>query len=308
MLVLKTILTPVDFSSQTPSAVEHAAALARHFAAKVLLLHVPKLLSEWERNAMDLRTPGGAGPLEGESLAAARRQMQEVAATIGPGVEVETRVCPGDPPSTIVRVARDEQADLIVMPTHGYGPFRRFLLGSVTSKVLHDAECPVFTGAHIPEMRPGQTAPYQRIACAVDLGEHSEQVLRWAADLATACNAELAVFHAVPYSEFTGCDVTDFTYIDSKIALRPTAEFLRECWSKAIRIAESRLDELIERVGCSAERHVEDATVAAAARGIVERMRADLLVIGRSPGRGLGRLRTHAYALIRESPCSVVSV
>ena len=39
----------------------------------------------------------------------------------------------------------------MIMPTHGYGVFRRFLLGSVTSKVLHDLGCPVLTGAHLTE-------------------------------------------------------------------------------------------------------------------------------------------------------------
>jgi nucleotide-binding universal stress UspA family protein len=42
-----------------------------------------------------------------------------------------------------------ENASLIILPTHGYGPFRRFLLGSATAKVLRDADCPVLIGAHM---------------------------------------------------------------------------------------------------------------------------------------------------------------
>jgi len=54
----------------------------------------------------------------------------------------------GDPAECIVRVAQENAVDLIVMPTHAHGRFRRFLLGSVTAKVLHDTDCPVLTGVH----------------------------------------------------------------------------------------------------------------------------------------------------------------
>lgn len=257
---------------------------------------------------MDLRPHGRDQESEGEPLAAESRRLEELAQNIGSGLDVKALVRAGDPAGTIVQVAHDQGVDLILMPTHGYGPFRRFLLGSVTAKVLHDAECPVLTGVHMPETPSASHSPYRRIVCAVDLGEHSERVLRWAADLATACDADLTVLHAVPYSQFTGADVPDFEYMGRKVVRRPAPDFIRECWGKAIRVAEGRLDALIGKVGCTAERQVEDASPTEAARRAVEKTNADLLVIGRSPARGMGRLRTHAYALIRESPCLVVSI
>ena len=54
-----------------------------------------------------------------------------------------------DPSQQIVRYARANRIDLIMLPTHGRGPFRRFVLGSVTTKVLHDTHCPVWTSAHL---------------------------------------------------------------------------------------------------------------------------------------------------------------
>ena len=65
--------------------------------------------------------------------------------------------------------------------------------------------------------------------------------------------------------------------------------------------------DLIQKVGCKAETRVENALVTQAARAIIEQTNADLLVIGRA-AKGLGRLRSNAYALIRESPCPVLSV
>jgi hypothetical protein len=49
--------------------------------------------------------------------------------------------------------------------------------------------------------------------------------------------------------------------------------------------------------------------VSTVVRSVVEDSRADLLIIGRASGKGIvGRLRTHSYALIRESPCPVISI
>lgn len=47
----------------------------------------------------------------------------------------------GEPAAEIVAYANNHDSDLIIMPTHGYGVFRRRLLGSITAKVLHDSDC-----------------------------------------------------------------------------------------------------------------------------------------------------------------------
>jgi hypothetical protein len=64
------------------------------------------------------------------------------------GVLLSRVLVEGDPATEIVNHAKNERIDLIMMPTHGHGPFRALLLGPVTAKVLHDAECPVRTTAH----------------------------------------------------------------------------------------------------------------------------------------------------------------
>jgi nucleotide-binding universal stress UspA family protein len=57
----------------------------------------------------------------------------------------------GNPAKTIARVASASKVDLIMRPTRGCGGFPAFLLGSVTAKVLDDANFPVWTDAHMPE-------------------------------------------------------------------------------------------------------------------------------------------------------------
>jgi len=62
-------------------------------------------------------------------------------------------------------------------------------------------------------------------------------------------------------------------------------------------------------VGCKAEAHVDSADAISYASRMADESQADVLVIGRSPKSGVwGRLRTHAYGIIRESPCPVISV
>ena len=63
---------------------------------------------------------------------------------------------PGEPAREIVDFAAANQVDLVMMPTHGYGPFRQLLLGSVAAKVLHDA--------HVPGVDHGPFRARRRIA------------------------------------------------------------------------------------------------------------------------------------------------
>jgi len=178
-----------------------------------------------------------------------------------------------------------------VMPTHGYGPFRRFVLGSVTAKVLHDCQCPVFTGAHVEEIPAGVPGLFQRIAVAVDLGPHSEKVLRWEACFGEAYNSELVLIHAAPSLEVSG-------------------QYMGAEWrSTLVQMATDEADKLLQKAECQAELAIDTGDVTRYVPSAVKAAGAGLLVIGRSVHQGLlGRLRTNAYALLRESPVPVISV
>jgi len=86
------------------------------------------------------------------------------------------------------------------MATHGYGPFRRFLLGSVTAKVLHDAACPVWTGPHLEQAPSYRNIGFHRIVCAIDLAQRSRAVLEWAGRFAREFDAELDIVHVLPHT------------------------------------------------------------------------------------------------------------
>jgi nucleotide-binding universal stress UspA family protein len=84
------------------------------------------------------------------------------------------------------------------MGTHGRGGFERWVLGSVTEKVLRKVGCPVMT---IPPPFEGTRAPvaFKRILCALDFSEASLNALRYALSLAQENDAELALLHAVEW-------------------------------------------------------------------------------------------------------------
>jgi hypothetical protein len=89
-----------------------------------------------------------------------------------------------------------------MMPTHGYGCFRRLLLGSVTAKVLHDVDCPVWTGVHREQMLSITGRSWKRFLCAIDEDPRDIPLLKWAAQFASEQGADLKVVHAVHAAAF----------------------------------------------------------------------------------------------------------
>lgn len=278
--MLAKILLPVDFSERSLGPARYAAALAVRFHSEITLLHVLEPM-RYEFSTLEF-----GGTVMNDLLAnrseLVRSQLEGFLAEELAGVRVARVLLEGDPAHKIVRYAHDEHMDLIALSTHGYGTFRRFILGSVTAKVLHDADCPVLTGVHLEAAPEPQSVAFRTILCAVDLGPQSGKVLQWAARLASAFPAQFMVVHAVPALEITG-----------QFAETARAELARLC----------------RQLSPQPELVLECGDPPKAVCRVAERAPADLLVIGRGSAAGIfGRLRTNAYAIIRQSPCAVVSV
>lgn len=287
MLPPKMILLPVDFSERMLGAAHYARTIACHFQSELTLLHVLPLF-RYEFYGME-STPALNSLFETRSEDAKRELDSYLAEDLG-DVNVKRVVLDGDPATQIIEYARSNGTDLIVMPTAGYGPFRRFILGSVTAKVLHDAECPVLTGVHMEESLV-QPIYIRRIVCAVDLGPNSRKVLSYAAKLADNFGAKLAVMHVTP-------------------SLESRARTFDPSWRLALaRHAEEQIAELQKDMPTQGEIWIDDGEIPRIVAEAVKTHNADLLVIGRGEAEGvLGRLRANAYAILRESPCPVISV
>ena len=197
----------------------------------------------------------------------------------------------GDPARQIVDYAHEQQVDLIMIPTHGYGRFRNLLLGSVTAKVLHDAKAAVWTDAHVEEPGSDQTLDPKRVLCAVALDGHDERLIHASIELAGDAS-QVRLVHAVPVEE-----------------MRPQKYFSLEFDRFLMDVAKERIGELQHKMGVELQSCVRGGSVSPVVRQTALVQGSDLIVIGRGVVKApLGRLRTNAYAIIRDAPCPVLSL
>jgi nucleotide-binding universal stress UspA family protein len=265
MFQLRQILFPVDFSIRCRGAAAYVQALAGRFDAELILLNVVE--ATYNSTLADLH----------------EARMEKFDSFFDKSLRhlrVRKLVAHGEAAQKIIECASVNHADLIMIPTQGMGIYRRLILGSTSAKVLHDADCPVWTGVHLEKAPPLEAVACQRILCAVDLKPASAGVLDWACHLAEEYQAELTLVHVA------GSD------------------------SQAARSqAKGALEHLQQAAACRAAIRVEAGDVSAVVAHLAGELKADLLVIGRKPAAGvLGRLEMIAYSIIRQSPCPVVSV
>ena len=142
----RTILVPTDLSQPSMNAVRHAATLADHVGARVVLTYV----MEDKLPAMILsHTSETEEQLLERHREHARKALNDVAADLLKGREVDCVVRQGVDHEEIVALAREIDAGLIVMGMHGHGFLVHALAGSTTERVLHHAPCPVLVvGQH----------------------------------------------------------------------------------------------------------------------------------------------------------------
>jgi nucleotide-binding universal stress UspA family protein len=135
------ILVPHDFSDTAQHALSLAVDLASKLGARVTVVHAYEIPSFAYPDGVGL-----AAEVIGNIQRAARAALEGVAARIRePGVEVQAVLREGRAWSEINSAAKEVQADLIVMGTHGRQGLARALLGSVAEKVVRTAPCPVLT-------------------------------------------------------------------------------------------------------------------------------------------------------------------
>lgn len=285
------ILFPVDSSDRCRRAAPHVLEAVKQFQARLSLLHVV----EYPPLAYY-----GDGVYLPENLLddlqeSARGMVADFAQVHFPGIELTTRVDQGDPGICIGDFAKNENVDLIMMPTHGHGRFRQALLGSVTGKVLHDAECPVWTDAHTLEEDDTAHVHWRSIVCALSTSPQDADLVRFSRGLGQACNAQVCLVHAVPAPErgyagtLEGGDL-EFT------------EFLKDS-------ARGSIGAVQKDAGTDFKLCVNAGPVAAVVADAARRYKADVVLIGRgSMSKFAGRLRTHEYSIIREAPCPVLSI
>jgi nucleotide-binding universal stress UspA family protein len=134
---VKKILFPTDFSHFGNEGLKLATSLARDNDATLFIVHV-----------QEPTTAYGGGEMYYGLSEPNTHKLQEMLKDIvpdDPTVSYEHRLITGDPATALVRFAKDEDIDLIVMGTHGRRGVMRMLMGSVAEVVVRRAPCPVLT-------------------------------------------------------------------------------------------------------------------------------------------------------------------
>ncbi len=142
MKEVRNILVPVDFSDHSAAALDLATQIARHFDAKIWLLHCYPIYSSGV-SPYSVVTPARYYRDIRSEAERRLRQSQEKIET--EGIEAECSVTPTDPDVSIAQQAVDLGADLIVMGTRGLTGFKHAMLGSVAERTVRLAPCPVLT-------------------------------------------------------------------------------------------------------------------------------------------------------------------
>jgi nucleotide-binding universal stress UspA family protein len=299
MLPFPRILAPVDFSERSPGAARCAGRLARQLDSELTLLHVLDP-SVYELTAHELADPAIKGLCDGWRCRAEAR-LKDFLAGEFQSIGVRRIVLSGNPAEVIVHFAHFESTSLIVIPTCPYEPFRQCVLGSVASRILDDADCPVITGVHAPDASYRELQRVAKILCAVDFRPHSLKALTWASQLAEEFHAQLTVAHITPSTEG---GIGEY--------FNPER---RQNWAVEIRNQEfaaqalQKIEQMRKSVGANAEVFIDSSMdVPRAVCYAASRLDSDLLVVGRGPSAGVDRLRTKVYSIVRQSPCPVVSV
>jgi nucleotide-binding universal stress UspA family protein len=288
-MTIRRILFPVDFSERAKAVAPFVLSMAQRHKAAVVLMNV-------------IQPPppiyGGINMVYPETFdytdnrEAIRGNLERFGAAELPKLDVSSVVDVGDPASLIIDYANDNGIDLICLPTHGYGTFRRALLGSVTAKVLHDAGIPVWTSAHSPEASHRAHPQPRHVLVAIDPDKNARETLDVAVAVAKESGATLDIVTAVSQGSVFGPAMADAEL--EKLLIDGTGQVLAKLQVEA---------------GSEAGTVIEIGSPPIVVRRAALSKRADLVVVGRSDKHGLlGRLHDDSYAIIREAPCPVLSV
>lgn len=192
------ILVPLDGSELAERALDPAYTLAQKGGGEVILLRVPVEAAMLGTHLSGYGFVGAdpAAPMfhhdADEYMAVIKRRHPPT------GFTLHTKVIEGDVAGVIVDTAADERVDLLIISTHGYSGFTRWMLGSITERVLHSATCPV--------LAVRSSRPIQNVLVTLDGSPLAEQALVPALEIAYRLDSQVTLLTAVPGKPARGDD------------------------------------------------------------------------------------------------------
>jgi nucleotide-binding universal stress UspA family protein len=291
VIEIRRILCPCDFSAYSARALRQARRIAERHGATLTVLHVIPSTVPATGGFAALTNPALLYPEVHERTLSALRRFVERA---GPAIlRADVEVREGAPGPEILKRATELPADLLVIGTHGRGGFEKWVLGSVTERVLRKARCPVLT---VPARGPLPVGPalFATIVWTTDFSPAATAALEYAVSLARPDRARLVLLHVVAHA----AEVEPGSPPDLATELQERArEWLRRAVSAEIRSACA-----VEEVVAVGKAHREIARIARE-RG------AELLVMGAQGADALDQMifGSTAQRVLRTAPCPVLT-
>lgn len=279
------ILLPVDQSTESTDLLHQAAELAHWADAEVEVLYVADSSRDsvtlTDGNVVDALVEGGETVVE-----AAGEVLDSL------GVEYGTDVVQGVPAQTIVDYADRYEYDLIAMPTHAREGLSRYLLGSVTEKVVRLSPVPVLT-THSEQERAA--FPFDRLLIPTDGSDVAFQAAEHGLEFAAALDAEVHVLSASVgpmLADLSGPVGTDSGQEPAESAVNAVVEAA----------AEYDVDTVVS--------HVVEGTADGAIIDAVDEEPIDAVVMGTTGRQGVDRvlLGSVAEKTVRSAPVPVITV
>lgn len=300
-MLFQNILFPTDFSAASEQALDQAIVFAREYGATLHMLHVTVLLGD------DPHNPAFHFPDTGEIYDRVRELCNSDMAKLkdrlpGDSVDViQAQVRNPSAATAILDYAVEHDNDLIVMGTEGRRGLKRALMGSVASKVVQLAPCPVVTLREAdPPRKPRRI---EKVLVPVDFSDPSHDALDKALDVAVRHDATLEALHVVEdFSHFPSFYRSSMPAVDEDDSLGLEAE-------KQLEVLLSALGREREAMPTTRVAHAHgkaaDAIVARA-----DEIGADLIVTATRGLTGLSRvlIGSTAERVIALASCPVMSL
>lgn len=266
--MFKRIFLPLDGSELSERALEPAVRLAQFHHAELIFARAPEYraltagtydisLTPYIEQEIDKSVQDTHNYLAGLTQTYAR-----------PDVTVRSLVLEGDPAHAIVDAADQVQASLLVMSTHGYSGMTKWVLGSVTEKVLSRVHCPVLVWR--------VQRPIRHVIITLDGSELAERALEPGLAVARAFEAKVSLLRVVP--ELSPAEIERLNALEHGMGLRLQDEVLAEAQAYLERLGVASA-EVVVRQGKAASAIVEQA----------ETLEADLVVMATHGRSGLSR-------------------
>ncbi len=294
------IICAVDGSEFSQWAVEALRAVSSRPPEKLLLVHVIDASTIKGRKAKataQQRQALTAMTTAGDRLLNHMTQVAEIAlsqAVTGPHTKIDTTLTHGPIATTIIKVARLQKADLAIIGSRGLSDIRRFLLGSVSRKVVALAPCPVLV-----VKRP--LTAIKNIVLAVDRSKPSRTAAKflWSRFLPESARVTVLSVAEPPVTELA-----------EKVLSKAQLDQLRQpAWERARELVDDLAQRFLQE-GYEAHAEVQSDHVTETILKLVTATAADLLVVGSRGMTGTERLALGSVseALVKYAPCSVLIV